>query len=108
MSSNEQIITGSLNYKEIDFTFVLYKNELKLIPPMDKREEIEWNWSKKEIKKGVFTFGDPIRIEEKYIEGFISESNQKIILFPTQGSILAFRNSTIIIEIESYIICKYD
>lgn len=42
MAEELELYTGNLRYKDIDFTFVFDKAELRMIPPKDKEYEIEW------------------------------------------------------------------
>ncbi len=97
--------TGTINYKEIDFTFIFDKKALKLIPPKDKKREVDM-WFMKELKNGVYTFGDPIYIEG-IIYGIANETGQKIVLIPSHTNIGRI-NSTLIVDIEYYIINKYN
>ena len=70
--------TGNLKYKDIDFTFAFDKKELRLIPPKGKRHTVEWEWTKQEISKGVFTDADPIIVDESFLIGESNETNRKI------------------------------
>lgn len=97
--------TGNLIYKEIEFTFVYDKNKLKLIPPKEKIEEVGF-WFMKEIGKSVYTLGDPIYVEENLI-GRSNETRHNIIFIPSHRNI-SHINSNLIIDIEYYIINKYD
>lgn len=100
--------TGNLKYRDIDFTFAFDKKELRLIPPKDKRHTVEWEWTKQEISKGVFTDADPIIVDESFLIGESNETNRKIIFIPTVGKTLSFYNAVVIVSIEAYIICKHD
>lgn len=71
------VYSGKLTYKDICFDFVYDKQELRLIPPTDKKREI-WNWKMKELSPGVFTMGDPLTLDSPYIEGTINETAQKV------------------------------
>lgn len=97
--------TGTINYKEIDFTFIFDKKRLKLIPPKEKIQEVEM-WFIKEMEKGVYTFGNPVYVED-IIYGIANETGQRIVLIPSHTSIGRI-NSTLIVDIEYYIINKYD
>lgn len=97
--------TGRITYREIEFTFVFDKNVLKLIPPREKSKEVYF-WFMKEVKKGVFTFGDPIYIGQNLI-GHTNETGKKITFIPSQREV-GHINSTLIIDVEYYIVNKYD
>ena len=98
--------TGKIKYKDIDFTFVFVGSELRLIPPADKESEIQWKWKMTSIGKGAYTFADPIPVNERYIIAYCNETNQRIVFLPVQGSYLCFNNTVVVIEIESFVVCK--
>ena len=64
------VFTGLLTYKNIQFHFIFDKEQLRLIPPHDKKFEVE-KWFLKPIgNKGNYvgyTTGDPIYIEEPLV-----------------------------------------
>lgn len=95
--------SGKLNYKDICFDFVYNRQELRLIPPSDKKTEI-WNWKRKELAPGVFTMGDPLTIDSSYLEGTINETAQKVIFITRQGSAIGSQNSVLIIEVAAVIL----
>lgn len=97
--------TGILEYKGINFTFIFNKKILKLIPPECKKNEVE-SWFLKEIKKGTYILGDPVYIKD-IIYGISNETRQKIIFIPAYNDVSRI-NSTLIIDIEYYIISKYN
>ena len=107
MSKDLTLYTGKLNYRDIDFTFVFDRNELRLIPPKDKEHEIEWEWRKKPIGNGAFTLGDPVPVGVDSLIGDCNETRQRIVFLPRQGSNISFYNSTLVISLSAYIICKY-
>lgn len=97
--------TGTINYKEIPFTFIFDKKTLKLVPPKEKKREVKL-WFMKELRPGAYTSGDPVYIEEP-IYGFSNETGQKIIFIPSYNEVGRI-NSTLIIDIEYYIINKFN
>ena len=97
------VYSGKLTYKDICFDFVYDKQELRLIPPTDKKREI-WNWKMKELSPGVFTMGDPLTLDSPYIEGTINETAQKVIFITRQGSSIGCYNSVLIIEVVAVIL----
>ena len=108
MAEELDLYTGTLSYKDISFTFVFNKIELRLIPPEEKRRVIEWDWMMKEIRPGVSTFADPIPVEEPFLIGNCFETKSAIIFIPKRGSDLGLYNSVVRISLSAYIICKYD
>lgn len=97
------VYSGKLTYKDICFDFVYDKQELRLIPPTDKKREI-WNWKMKELSPGVFTMSDPLTIDSPYLEGTINETDQKVIFITRQGSSIGSYNSVLIIEVMAVIL----
>lgn len=98
------MITGSLFFKEIDFTFVLDQEELHLIPPEEKRKVIEWEWKLKKLgEKGPYVPADPIYIKESQLIGRCNETGNKIVFLPKQGANLGFHNNIVIIELCAYV-----
>ena len=45
--------SGICTYRDIDFTFVFDGEELRLIPPPDKRKTIRMEWIMTPLAKGV-------------------------------------------------------
>ena len=72
------VYSGTLNYKDIVFEFVFDKQDLRLIPPSDKNEEVQ-HWKMNQLFKGVYTTGNPLTIDVPYLEGVTNETNQNII-----------------------------
>lgn len=97
--------TGILKYKEIEFTFVFDKKKLKLIPSNDNKKEVEY-WFMKEIGPGTYTLGEPFYIKEVLL-GISNETGRKIVFIPS-GREVGRINSTLIVDIEYYIINKFD
>lgn len=106
MSIEFDIYTGTLIYKEIEFSFVFDRGELRLIPPKDKDQEVHM-WFMKSLGKGAYTFGDPVYVEDDYLIGNCNENCQKIIFLPKHKNIGSY-NSVLIVQIEAYIIQKYE
>ena len=97
----ENMVTGIMTYKGIDFTFVFDREELRLIPPADKSRDVEL-WFMTELGGGAYTMGDPVYIEEPFLIGKCNEVYE-IILFPTRGHSVDRYNSVVIVEVEAYI-----
>lgn len=99
------IYTGTLTYKEIIFTFIFDKKTLKLIPSTEKKREVEL-WFMTQLADGGYTFGNPVYINE-IISGITNETGHKIIFVPSSRDVGRI-NSALIVDIEYYIINKYD
>lgn len=106
MDDKLDVYTGTLIYKEIEFSFVFDKESLRLIPPKDKHREVHM-WFMKPLGNGVYTFGDLVYIEDNYLIGICNENHQKIIFLPKHTNI-GSHNSVLNVQIEAYIIQKYD
>ncbi len=106
MSIELEVYTGSLTYKEIEFSFVFDREVLRLIPPKDKNQEVHM-WFMKPLGNDAYTFGDPVYIEDDYLIGKCNESYQKIIFLPKHTNVDSY-NSVLIIQIEAYIIQKHE
>ena len=96
------IYTGSLTYKDIEFTFVFDKNELRLVPSADKKQEVE-RWFYKSLGGVAYTFGDPIYIDKPIFSDKCNECCQ-ISFIPAYHRPLGRINSVIIIDIQAYIV----
>ncbi len=114
MKDNRPIFTGQLTYKEIEFTFVFDGEKLRLIPPKDKRDEVNENWLRTPIANGVYSSSIPI-MEEDHLCGIFNETNQRIVFLVRRGSYLTPRgnylmggNYVLTTNVIAYILCKYD
>lgn len=115
MKDEHKTYTGFLQFRGINFSFVFSDDELRLIPPSDKSNEIRYKWLMKELKDGVYTGGDPLVVEEESIVAFCNESGGPIIFLPIVGSIIS--SSSIIaigsqppilrMRLSAYILCRY-
>lgn len=108
MADDLDLYTGTLRYKDIDFTFAFDERELRLVPPDDKRHLIEWDWKMKPIGEGAFTLADPIPVGEEYLVGVCNETKHKIVFIPKQGSHLYLYNSVVRIELTAFVLCRLD
>ena len=108
MAEEIGLYTGTLLYKDINFTFAFDRSELRLIPPKDKEHEIEWEWGREPLGNGVYTWGDPMPVGVDFIIGECNETRHRIIFLPKQGATLGLYNSVVLIPLAAYIICKYD
>lgn len=106
MSVEPDVYTGTLTYKEIEFSFVFDRKELRLIPSEHECHNVHM-WFMKHLGEGAYTFGDPIYIEDDYLIGECNENCQKIIFLPKYTNI-GRNNSVLIVQIEAYIIQKYE
>ena len=103
---SHELLTGYLNYKDIEFSFVFNDGELRLIPSKDKKNEVLL-WGLKEINSGVYIKGSPLIIEELYLKGTINETGDKIVFYPSKQYIGKY-NEVLVIDIYSYIVVFSD
>lgn len=115
MKNENETYTGFLKFREIDFSFVFTNNELRLITPADKSDEVYYKWLMKEMRDGVYTNGDPLFVEEASIIGACNENGGSIIFLPIVGSqigsIMNFmtnKSPILHIRISAFILCKYN
>ena len=108
MAEEIELYTGTLLYKDINFTFAFDRSELRLIPPKDKEHEIEWEWGRKPLGNGAYTWGDPLPVGVGFLIGECNETRHRIIFLPKQGATLGLYNTVVRIPLAAYVICKYD
>ena len=106
MDDKLDVYTGTLVYRDIEFSFVFDGEKLRLIPPKDKHHEVDM-WFMKPLENGAYTFGDPLYIEDEYLIGQCNEKCQKIIFLP-KHTYIGIYNSVLIVQIEANIIQKHD
>ncbi len=98
-----EICSGKTNYKNICFDFVFDNQSLRLIPPEDKKQEVE-KWGMKRLASGTYTIGEPITMDNPYLTGILNETGQTIIFMMKQGDIIGFRNSVLFVEVKAFIL----
>ena len=54
------IYTGQLTYKEVVFTLVSDRKELRLILFKDKQDEVNENWLRTSLANGTYTLNTPV------------------------------------------------
>ena len=106
MKDDNLIYTGQLTYKEIDFTFVFDGKMLRLLPPKEKRLEIENDWLANYIAEGVYTSNIPT-IETNCLSGVCNGSGKNIVFLVKCGSYLGGCSSALTVDVVAYIVCQY-
>jgi hypothetical protein len=99
--------SGICTYRDIDFTFVFDGEELRLIPPPDKRKTIRMEWIMTPLAKGVYTMGEPLTIDEPYLTGHCNETGTEFVFITKQGGHIGSQNSVLFVPIVAYIRCRY-
>lgn len=107
MAFESNMYSGACKYREINFTFVFDGDELRLIPPADKRKSIQMDWIMKPLAKGVYTMGDPLAMDEPYLTGHCNETGTDFIFITKQGGQIGSQNSVLFVPIVAYIRCRY-
>jgi len=108
MADDLDLYTGTLEYKNIEFSFVFDKEELRLVPPKDKHDEIHTQWFMKEITKGVYTWGDTPKMEAPYLIGKCFETGKTFVFITKQNANIGSYNSVLFVELYAYIMCDWD
>lgn len=106
--SKLDIYTGQIKYRDIDFEFVFDGDELRLIPPRNKREEIHREWIMTPMGNGIYTMGEPLKMESPYLVGKCNENGRTLIFITQQEANIGSHNSVLFVEIVGYIVCKFD
>lgn len=107
MAFESHTYSGTCKYRDIDFTFVFDGEELRLIPPADKKKTIRQEWLLAPLAKGVYTVGDPLTIDEPYLTGHCNETGTNFIFITRQGGHIGSQNAVLFVPIVAYIRCKY-
>lgn len=100
--------TGKLQYRDVDFSFVFDGQELRLIPPDNKKHEIQKDWLMTNIGKGIYTFGNSLKMDKPFLVGKCNENGKKIIFLTQPEGNIGSYNSVLLVKVVAYIICKYD
>lgn len=67
MATEMDIYTGKIKYRDVDFEFVFDGAELRLVPPLEKKEEIHMEWIMTPMGNGGYTMGEPLKMESSYL-----------------------------------------
>ena len=104
--ATNEVYTGTLQYEDDEYMFVLSNGELRLIPVLEEKRESMWKFAKKEIAKGVYIQGDIPRMQQDVLVGYCNENGKKIIFLPKKVEYISKENVVLIVDLEAYIICK--
>jgi len=102
MAQDSEILTGTIVYRNIIFNFVLFNEELRLIPPLDKEKEVFY-WKMTTVGDGVYTGFVPLYIEDEFLIGKTNDTYQKVIFIIETGKQVSCINSTLFVSISAYI-----
>ena len=108
MEDKERVLVGKLNYREIDFDFILEDKILKLITPEDKKIQVLDDMVLCARRYKVDGLTDATAMEESYLSGMCIETGQAIIFLTEKGSQISFENTTLFISLRGYILFDGD
>lgn len=100
--------TGKIQYRNVNFTFMFDGQELRLIPPDDKKNEIEMKWLMTPIGNGTYTFENSLRMDEPFLIGRCNENGNKMVFLTQMGGTIDSYNSVLLVKVVAYIVCKND
>lgn len=100
------IYTGQVKYRDVDFGFVFDGDVLRLIPPFDKKEEIYMELFMTPMDNGIYTMGEPPKMELPYLIGKCSENGGTLIFITQQESNIGSYNAVLMVEIQAYVFCR--
>ena len=103
MAFESNTYSGICKYKDIDFTFIFSGEELRLVPPADKREIIQMDWVLTPLAKGVYTRGDPLTMDEPYLTGKCNETGTTFVFITKQGGHVGSKNYVLFVPIVAYV-----
>lgn len=106
--SDDNVYTGFLEFEGEDYHFVFSGKTLRMISTSVESRNSMWKYGMKEISQGNYTWGEQPRVNQDVIIGKCNETNQRIIFLPRKGSYILHQNSVLFIDLEAYIICKYE
>ena len=95
--------TGELSFRDIVFRFVYKQGELRLYPDERDKEVIQHEWLMKAVRPGVYVNGDPLLMEESFLEGRCHELRGGIVFLTQIGSYINSVNCTLIVTVLSII-----
>lgn len=102
------LYTGKLTYRDIEFTYVFDKEELRLIPPLEKQNEVRYTILMKKIGNGpAYTMASPT-MDEPYLVGKCNESGKAMVFITKQGANIGSYNEVLFVDIAAYVVCKLD
>ena len=101
MKNDSNLYTGILKFRNINFVFILNREELRLIMPQDKEHEVmKWIYDS--------FLGESIQMEVPYLIGNCNENGHTLIIFTRQGSVVESYNDVLFVETIAYIDCDND
>ena len=108
MAIESQTYSGVCKYSDIDFTFVYIDNELRLIPPADKRAQIRKARIRKYTENGAYTTDKLLTMDEPVLTGHCYETGANIFFITKQGGYISSCDSVLFVPIVAYILCRYN
>lgn len=103
MKKENDIVSGKLIYRDIEFLFVFDGEKLRLIPPKEKVHEIEFGWIKTLLSNGVYVASDAFKMDVSFLKGICNENDHHYIFLTRIGDRIGNQNTTLIINVLGYI-----
>jgi hypothetical protein len=103
LKKDDTVVSGKLEYRDIQFIFVFDGEELRLIPPKEKVHEIEFEWIMTPLGNGAYTMGDSIKIDVPFLKGICNENGHHYIFLTQVGDSIGSKNATLFINVLGYI-----
>jgi len=103
LKKDDTVVSGKLEYRDIQFIFVFDGEELRLIPPKEKVHEIEFEWIMTPIGNGAYTMGDRLKMDVPFLKGICNENGHHYIFMTQVGDIIGSKNATLFINVLGYI-----
>lgn len=66
MEMLQEIYTGTLDYKGIEFNFIFSGNELRPVPPKDKIQDVYRDFLTRPLGNGAYTMNIPVMEESHF------------------------------------------
>lgn len=102
MSTELEVYSGKLIYKNIEFDFVFDGKKLRLIPPKNRINEVLL-WNGEKLANGTTKIIPSINyLETDYLKGIINETGQTIIFIPDYLPLGSYQFSIIVVSIKAF------
>ena len=103
LKKDDTVVSGKLEYRDIQFIFVFDGEELRLIPPKEKVHEIEFEWIMTPLGNGAYTMGDRLKMDVAFLKGICNENGHHYIFMTQVGDAIGSKNATLFINVLGYI-----
>ncbi len=98
-----ETLSGKVQYSDISFCFVFDGNELLLIPPNNKKNELKDQWIKPHCANSFYATSYSMKMQEPYLIGSCSKNGHGIVFLTQPESQICSEDLTIIVNVKGYI-----